>query len=66
MLGRKFSNELNINIKGLDEIIRSNDINEEVKKKLIYKNILFKINILVNNNEQQIADSKHFFKFKEP
>ena len=66
MLGRKFSNELNINIKGLDEIIRSNDINEEVKKKLIYKNILFKINILVNNNEQQTADSKHFFKFKEP
>ena len=52
MLGRKFSNELNINIKGLDEIIRSNNINEEVKKKLIYKNILFKINISVNNNEQ--------------
>lgn len=58
MLGRKFSNELNINIKGLDEIIRSNNINEEVKKKLIYKNILFKINISVNNNEQ-ITDGEY-------
>ena len=61
MLGRKFSNELNINIKGLDEIIRSNNINEEVKKKLIYKNILFKINISVNNNEQT-TNSEHISK----
>lgn len=52
MLGRKFSNEININIKGLDEIIRSNDINEQTKKKLIYKNILSKINLLCINNEQ--------------
>lgn len=55
MLGRKFSNELNVNIKGLDEIIRSNDINQDVKKKLIYKNILSKINI----NEQQTPNSKY-------
>ena len=55
MLGRKFSNELNVNIKGLDEIIRSNYIIEDVKKKLIYKNILSKINI----NEQQTPNSKY-------
>ena len=54
MLGRKFSNELNVNIRTLDEIIRSNDINEDVKKKLIYKNILSKINI-----NEQTPNSKY-------
>lgn len=54
MLGRKFSNELNVNIRTLHEIIRSNHINEDIKKKLIYKNILSKINI-----NEQTPNSKY-------
>lgn len=59
MLGRKFSNELNVNIRSIEEIIRSNDINEEVKKKLIYKNILSKINLLCINNNEQITNREY-------
>jgi uncharacterized SAM-dependent methyltransferase len=65
MLGCKFSNELNINIRSVNEILRDDSINNQVKHKILYKNILQEIKIYFSYNEQQTTDSKHFFKFKK-
>ena len=65
MLGCKFSNELKINIRSGNESLRDDSINNQVKHKILYKNILQQIKNLFSYNEQQTTDSKHFFKFKK-
>lgn len=67
MLGRKFSNELNVSIRSYKEILEDDTISNQVKHKLIFGNVITEIKKISNVKDiyEQDPNSQHIFKLKK-